>query len=180
VYFTGVSASTTVRIAILGAGFGGLGAALRLKQRGYHDFVVLEKADDLGGTWRDNSYPGCACDVPSHVYSYSFLPNPSGASPSPANRRSGRTCATAPSAAASPRTCATATSHRGGLGQRGPALAITTTAGDFTAQVLISAGGPLSEPALPKLPGLESFAGTDFPLGALEPRVRPGGQAGGP
>ena len=65
-----------VRIAIVGAGFGGLGAAIRLKQRGHDDFVVFERAGDLGGTWRDNACPGCACDVPSHVYSFSFALNP--------------------------------------------------------------------------------------------------------
>src|SRR5258706_2485951 len=65
-----------VRVAIIGAGFGGLGAAIRLKQRGIDDFVILERAGDIGGTWRDNSYPGCACDVPSHLYSFSFATNP--------------------------------------------------------------------------------------------------------
>ena len=65
-----------VRVAIVGAGFGGLGAAIRLLQSGERDIVVLEKADDIGGTWRDNTYPGCACDVPSVLYSFSFAPNP--------------------------------------------------------------------------------------------------------
>ena len=58
-----------VRIAIIGTGFSGLCAAIRLKQEGQHDFVVLERASDVGGCWRDNSYPGCACDVESHLYS---------------------------------------------------------------------------------------------------------------
>src|SRR5919204_4298415 len=64
------------RIVIVGSGFAGLGMGIRLKQAGIDDFVILERADDLGGTWRDNSYPGCACDVPSHLYSFSFAPNP--------------------------------------------------------------------------------------------------------
>ena len=64
-------------ILIVGAGFAGIGMAIRLKQAGIHDFTVLERADRLGGTWRDNTYPGAACDVPSHLYSYSFEPNPS-------------------------------------------------------------------------------------------------------
>ena len=64
------------RIAIIGAGFSGLGAAIRLRAAGIDDFVVLERAAQVGGTWRDNSYPGCQCDVPSHLYSYSFAPNP--------------------------------------------------------------------------------------------------------
>src|ERR1051326_8703614 len=65
-----------VRFAIAGSGFAGIGCGIRLKQAGIHDFVILERADDVGGTWRDNTYPGCACDVPSHLYSFSFEPNP--------------------------------------------------------------------------------------------------------
>jgi hypothetical protein len=61
-------------IAIIGAGFGGLGAAIRLKQEGIEDFVVLERSADVGGTWSANSYPGCQCDVPSNLYSFSFAP----------------------------------------------------------------------------------------------------------
>ncbi len=62
------------RIAIFGAGPGGLCMAIRLKQAGFHDFVVLEKAAGVGGTWYHNRYPGCACDIPSHLYSFSFEP----------------------------------------------------------------------------------------------------------
>ena len=65
-----------VTVAIIGAGFSGLGMAIKLRQAGMEDFVVLEKADDVGGTWRENQYPGCACDVPSHLYSFSFEPKP--------------------------------------------------------------------------------------------------------
>ena len=63
-------------IVIVGAGFGGIGMGIALKKTGYHDFVILDKAPDLGGTWRDNQYPGCACDVPSPLYSYSYELNP--------------------------------------------------------------------------------------------------------
>ena len=63
-------------IVIIGSGFAGLGMAIRLKQSGFHDFTVLEKSEALGGTWHDNTYPGCACDVPSHMYSFSFELNP--------------------------------------------------------------------------------------------------------
>ncbi len=63
-------------MVIVGAGFSGIGMAIKLKEAGYHDFVVLEKGDELGGTWRDNTYPGCACDVPSPMYSYSYELNP--------------------------------------------------------------------------------------------------------
>lgn len=65
------------RIAILGAGFAGLGMAIRLKQEGFENFRIYEKAGEVGGTWRENIYPGVACDVPSHLYSFSFEPNPS-------------------------------------------------------------------------------------------------------
>ncbi len=63
-------------VAIVGSGFSGLGMAIKLRQAGVDDFVVIEKADSVAGTWRENTYPGCACDVPSHMYSFSFEPNP--------------------------------------------------------------------------------------------------------
>ena len=64
-------------VAIVGTGFGGLCTAIQLVRAGRgRSFVILEKAADLGGTWRENHYPGCACDVPSHLYSFSFAPNP--------------------------------------------------------------------------------------------------------
>jgi len=63
-------------VLIIGAGFAGLGAAIRLQQQGINDVVILERAADVGGTWRDNSYPGAACDIPSNLYSYSFAQNP--------------------------------------------------------------------------------------------------------
>ena len=65
-----------VDVAILGAGFAGLCMAIKLQAAGRGDFVIFEKAASLGGTWRDNTYPGCACDVPAHLYSYSFAQNP--------------------------------------------------------------------------------------------------------
>jgi cation diffusion facilitator CzcD-associated flavoprotein CzcO len=65
-----------LRVAVVGAGFGGLGTAIRLEQEGIDAYLVFERAGDIGGTWWDNSYPGCACDVPSHLYSFSFAPNP--------------------------------------------------------------------------------------------------------
>src|SRR5512139_2878184 len=63
-------------IVIIGCGFGGMAMAIELKKRGMNDFVILEKAGDVGGTWRDNTYPGAACDVPSHLDCYSFEPKP--------------------------------------------------------------------------------------------------------
>jgi cation diffusion facilitator CzcD-associated flavoprotein CzcO len=68
--------TTRTAVAIIGSGFAGLGAGIRLKAAGIHDFVILEGANEVGGTWRDNTYPGAACDIPSHLYSFSFEPNP--------------------------------------------------------------------------------------------------------
>ena len=90
-----------VRVAIVGAGFSGLGLAIRLKQRGLENFVILERANDIGGTWRDNTYPGCACDVPSHLYSFSFAPNPNWSRRFSPQREIWATCAIASSASAS-------------------------------------------------------------------------------
>ncbi|MGH8687639.1 MAG: flavin-containing monooxygenase [Burkholderiales bacterium] len=70
------SAARPLRIAILGAGFGGLGAAIKLREAGFDDWTILERGADLGGTWRDNTYPGCACDIPAPLYSFSFESNP--------------------------------------------------------------------------------------------------------
>lgn len=68
--------ASALDVAIIGAGFGGIGLAARLRQRGMDDFAIFEQAGDVGGVWRDNTYPGAACDVPSHLYSFSFEPNP--------------------------------------------------------------------------------------------------------
>src|SRR3954469_11409854 len=64
------------RFVVVGAGVAGILSAIKLLEAGYDDVVVYEKAETLGGTWRENTYPGVACDVPSHLYSYSFAPNP--------------------------------------------------------------------------------------------------------
>src|SRR5690554_2778397 len=61
-----------LEVLIVGAGFGGIGAAIKLLESGEDRILILEKADEVGGTWRENTYPGCACDVQSHLYSYSF------------------------------------------------------------------------------------------------------------
>ncbi|HYO51369.1 NAD(P)/FAD-dependent oxidoreductase [Archangium sp.] len=147
-------------VAIAGSGFGGLGMAIRLKQEGIEDFVVFERAQEVGGVWRDNSYPGCACDVQSHLYSFSFAPNPHWSH------------AYSPRAEihAYLRDCADKFGLRPHL-RLGHTLLdarwdddlqhwhIETSEGIFTAEVFISAVGALSEPAIPKLPGLETFTG---------------------
>src|SRR6185312_14166531 len=150
-----------VRVVVIGAGFGGLGAAGRLKRDGVGDVAVLERADDLGGTWRDNSYPGCACDVPSHLYSYSFALNPNWSRAySPQAEIWAYLRRVAADEGIEPRYGVDVLSAAWNDDDRCWHLA--TSKGPLTAQVLISATGPLCEPAIPKIKGLESFAGTVF------------------
>ena len=79
------------RVAVVGSGLSGIGTAVALRRAGIEDFVVLERAGSLGGTWRDNTYPGAACDVPSHLYSFSSAPRPDCRTSTRASRRSGPT-----------------------------------------------------------------------------------------
>ncbi|MEE1787490.1 NAD(P)/FAD-dependent oxidoreductase [Streptomyces sp. SP17BM10] len=152
-----------VRVAVVGAGFGGLGAAVRLRRAGITDFVVLERADSVGGTWRDNSYPGCACDVPSHLYSFSFAPNPEWP----------RSFSGQPDIRAYLEKVATVFRLRPHLRYNAEVLEarwesehtrwrITTTAGTWTADAIVSASGPLADPQIPDLPGLGGFTGKVF------------------
>lgn len=152
-----------VRVAILGTGFSGLGMAIRLKRQGYTDFVVLEKANDIGGTWRDNTYPGCACDIPSHLYSFSFALNPRWSrtySPQREIRDYLRYCmehfGIRPYIQWN---CALQHAAWHDADQR---WHLTTSQGQLTADILIMGNGPLSEPSLPPIPGIERFAGTLF------------------
>jgi cation diffusion facilitator CzcD-associated flavoprotein CzcO len=151
------------RIAIIGTGFAGLGMAIRLKQAGIHDFVVLEKADDVGGTWRENTYPGVQCDVPSHLYSFSFAPNPSWTETYSAQREIRdylRRCADDFGVRPRVRLRCEVTGAEWNAGRR--RWLISTSDGDIEARVLIPAAGPLLEPRLPDLPGLEGFRGAAF------------------
>jgi cation diffusion facilitator CzcD-associated flavoprotein CzcO len=152
-----------VDIAVIGSGFSGLAMAVRLRQAGFQDFVVVERADDVGGTWRDNSYPGCACDVPSHLYSFSFAPNPdwsSTFSPQPEIwaylRRVASEHGVLPHVRYGTELESAAWNDSRGRWD------LQTTRGRVSARVLVSAAGPLSEPSLPHLPGLETFQGTVF------------------
>ena len=155
--------SRHVRVAIVGAGFGGLGTAIRLRQRGMDDFVILERAGEIGGTWRDNSYPGCACDVESHLYSFSFDLNPDWSrafSPQPEIQEYLRRCAARHGVMPHVRL-----SHEVLDARWDDAAArwrIRTTRGDWSASVLVLAQGALSDPSIPALPGLERFRGTVF------------------
>ena len=157
------SGVNTVDTVIVGSGFAGLGMAIRMKQQGMDDFVVLERAGEVGGTWRDNTYPGAACDVPSNLYSFSFAPNPHWS----------RTFSAQPEIQAYLQGCADRFGIRPHLrldhevrGCRWDddtrRWTIETSQGDYQARVLISATGALSEPALPNIPGVENFEGKTF------------------
>ncbi|WP_300609466.1 NAD(P)/FAD-dependent oxidoreductase [Trebonia sp.] len=152
-----------VTVAIIGSGFAGIGMAARLNRAGFTDVVLLERAADLGGTWRDNSYPGAACDVPSHLYSFSFAPNPGWTrsfSPQPEILAYLRHVADGEGITAKIRFGAEVTAARWEAAPRH--WRVETTAGTLTARFLISAAGPLSDPMIPGIPGLDTFAGTVF------------------
>ena len=151
------------RIAIVGTGFSGLGMAIRLRQEGEHDFVLLERAEDIGGTWRDNTYPGCRCDVPSHLYSFSFAPNPNWSSTfSPQEEILDylKDCADRHGVMPHVRF---GTELRSASWDNDEQLwQIETSRGELTSDILIAGQGPLSEPSLPEVPGIDSFDGTAF------------------
>jgi cation diffusion facilitator CzcD-associated flavoprotein CzcO len=150
-------------IIMIGAGLAGVAAAVRLSQNGWHDFLILERGYDVGGTWRDNTYPGAACDIPSHLYAYSFAPNP--------------TWTRSFSSQWEIQRYITDVTRRYGVRGRhvfgcevtaarwNEAAArweLATSKGAYTAEVLIGAWGALCEPALPDVPGLENFGGHVF------------------
>src|SRR6185369_6477489 len=155
-------ARTPFRFAVVGAGMAGILAAIRLRQAGYDDVVVYEKADRLGGTWRENTYPGLSCDVPSHFYSYSFALNPEwsrryspgaeiqayfedvarryGVDARIAYRKEVARCAF----------------------ERGRWRIATGDGATDEADVVLAATGVLHHPAYPDIEGLGSFGGTCF------------------
>jgi cation diffusion facilitator CzcD-associated flavoprotein CzcO len=152
-----------VGTVIVGSGFAGLCAAIKLDESGRGDYLVLERGDDVGGTWRDNSYPGCACDIPSHLYSFSFSPNPDwhhsfSRQPQILDYLRGiaRDYGVLPHVRL--RTAMTAARWDDATSL----WTIETERGSLTADRLISAMGPLSAPSIPVIPGIESFEGTTF------------------
>ena len=148
------------KVIIVGGGFSGLGTAIRLKQAGMHDFIILERGADVGGAWHHNTYPGCRCDVPSHLYSFSFAPNPEWSntySPQPEIREYLRGCAEQFQIRSHILTGVELESAAWVEDEQH--WTMETSAGTFTADVMVSAMGPLTEPKLPDVPGLESFEG---------------------
>ncbi|HEV2239692.1 MAG TPA: NAD(P)/FAD-dependent oxidoreductase [Streptosporangiaceae bacterium] len=151
-------------IIIIGSGFAGLCMAIRLKQAGFHDFVILEKDDDLGGTWRDNAYPGCACDVPSHMYSFSFELNPDWSrmfAPRQEIWAYLRRCAEKHGVTAHIRyRCAVESMEWDDAAGRWRAA--TASGETYTARAIVSAMGALHVPSIPEIPGADGFAGPAF------------------
>ncbi|WP_179957563.1 flavin-containing monooxygenase [Exilibacterium tricleocarpae] len=155
---------THVDVAIIGTGFSGLGMAIKLKQAGRDNFVLLEKDEDLGGCWRDNTYPGCCCDIPSHLYSFSFEQVPSWTRKYPRQEEIHTYL----------RHCADKYGIQPHVRYRSEVVKVTfCDASGFwqlhlnggtrlTARVVMAGMGPLHRPAIPALPGLESFKGTRF------------------
>lgn len=151
-------------ILIIGTGFGGLGAAIRLEQAGFPDFLLLERASSLGGTWRDNHYPGAACDVESHLYSFSFEPNPSWShvfARQAEIRAYMERCAD--KYRLRPRMRFDSNVVRATYDERARRWTLTTARGEtFGSRVLVSACGGLSNPTSPDLRGLDRFEGKVF------------------
>jgi cation diffusion facilitator CzcD-associated flavoprotein CzcO len=156
-------ANKHVHIAIIGSGFSGLGAAIRLKQKGFADFALFERASDVGGTWRDNTYPGCACDVESNLYSFSFAPNPGWSRLfSPQAEILAYLQRVAREYDVLPHVRFRHEVHEAAWDDARQHYRLKTSQGVFTADVLIAGMGPLAEPKLPALPGLARFRGKTF------------------
>jgi cation diffusion facilitator CzcD-associated flavoprotein CzcO len=152
-----------VRVFVLGAGFAGLGAAIKLDEAGISDFVVVDKGETVGGTWRDNTYPGAACDVPSQLYSFSFAPNPEWSrSFSPQPEIQAYLEDVARQSGVLDRFHFGVTVQDASWDEQDRVWQVSTSAGSLTADVVISGSGGLSEPRLPEIEGIESFEGEIF------------------
>jgi cation diffusion facilitator CzcD-associated flavoprotein CzcO len=152
-----------VRVAVIGGGFSGIGAVAQLKAAGIDDVVAFEQAAAVGGTWRDNTYPGCACDVPSALYSFSFAPKPDWSrfyATQPEIERYLLDVARDTGALAHVRCGVRVTGAS--WDEADGRWAIETPDGPWRAQVLISGTGPWHQPLIPELPGLDGFDGPVF------------------
>lgn len=149
--------------AIIGTGFAGLGMAIELKRKGRDNFVILERADDLGGTWRDNSYPGAACDVASHLYSFSFAPNCDWSRVYPTQPELQRYLReVAEKWDLLPHIRFAHTLQSADYCESSQRWQLRSSAGDFNVGILISGSGGLAEPRLPDIAGVDKFAGKCF------------------
>lgn len=152
-----------VHVLIVGSGFSGLGMAIRLSRQGVRDYLVLERGGDVGGTWRDNTYPGAACDVPSQLYSYSFALNPEWSrsfSKQPEIQRYIQGVAERYGVRDKHVFDCEMTGAR--WNEAEARWEVRTSRGEFTADILISAVGALCEPNLPDIKGINTFEGQIF------------------
>ncbi len=154
---------SSCRVAVIGAGFGGIGMGVALKRAGFEDFVIFEKSADVGGVWRDNTYPGCNCDVPSHLYSFTFAPYRDRHIRYPGQRqileylrRVAVECDLMPHLRLG--TAITAATY---LEQQGR-WELATATGRSVADVVVFAVGQLHRPYLPDIEGRTDFAGLSF------------------
>jgi len=148
---------------ILGGGFSGLGMALELRRAGFRDFVLLEKARQLGGTWRENTYPGCACDVPSQLYSYSRWPRADWSRVFAGQSEiQDYLLDVAERSGAQEHVRLNAEVLEAQWLEDRARWRVRTADATYLARYLVSAQGPLHEPRIPELPGLGEFAGEVF------------------
>ena len=154
----------TLSVIIIGTGFGGIGMAIQLKQAGYTDITLLEKAPKAGGTWRDNTYPGAACDVQSHLYSYSFEPKHDWSRKfAPQAEIEGYIEHCITKYGLQPHIHFNQTVTAANFNEATNSWSVTTESGDtYTANVLITATGQLNRPAVPAIPGRDRFTGRTF------------------
>jgi cyclohexanone monooxygenase len=152
-----------VEVLVVGAGLSGVAAAVMLQREGIEDFVIIDKGDDIGGTWRDNRYPGVACDVPSAFYSYSFAPNPGWTRVFAPGDEIHRYVLEVAARHDVRRHVAFGTELLGATwNQDARQWAIDTSRGTYTARVVIFATGLLEDRNIPAIPGVETFEGKIF------------------
>ena len=152
-----------IDIAIIGSGFSGLGAAIKLRRKGFTDFLIFEKADRIGGTWRDNTYPGCACDVTSNLYCFSFALNPGWTETFSGHREIWEYLeGCVDRFGLRPHLRLGHEMQEAAWDDDAQRWTVTTNRGTYQARVVIAATGPLSQPSIPDIPGLKSFTGKVF------------------
>src|SRR5580693_8078239 len=151
------------RVAVIGAGFGGIGMAIALRKAGIKDFIVLDRADDIGGTWRDNTYPGLACDVPSNLYSFSFRPSRWSRRFPPREEILGYLRAMAADRGLGPHIRFGSGVAAAEFDERRAVWNLRLTdGGTLQATAVVSAVGQLNRPRLPHIAGRDDFAGPSW------------------
>ncbi|ENX37374.1 flavin-containing monooxygenase [Acinetobacter courvalinii] len=150
-------------VVIIGAGFSGIAAGIKLQKENIHNFIILEKSNEVGGVWRENTYPGCECDVPSSIYSYSFAPNPNWSHIFSKQKEIQQYIKDVSNRFKMDQHILFNTElSTAAWSNEQQVWLIDTNQGRYTAKFVFFATGPLSEPATPAVKGLESFKGKVF------------------